>query len=203
MRLYRPCSLVSWLYPEAIFRIRTVDKVLYLTFDDGPDPESTPHILSLLDKYGIKAIFFCNGLAAQKYPALIDDIKLKGHVVGNHGHSHYDGWKTSDIVYCDDIKRASEFTSGTLFRPPYGHLTLRQYHVLKKSFRIVFWDIMPYDFDSKLGYKQSLAILKRKTRKGSVIVLHDKPGSSAGKILEDFSGSSISMGYRFELLRFN
>lgn len=203
MRLYRPCYLVSWLYPEALFRIKTDAKILYLTFDDGPDPESTPEILSLLDQFGIKAVFFCSGFAAQKYPALIDAIKLKGHTVGNHGYSHYDGWKTPAGVYCDDVIGASEFTSSSLFRPPYGHLTLKQYMILKDSYKIIFWDIMPYDFDSNHGYERSLAILKRKIRKGSVIVLHDKPGSSAIKILQEFPDKSKSMGYRFELLSFN
>lgn len=203
MRLYRPCIFSCWLYPEALFRVKTDLKIVYLSFDDGPDPESTPDILSLLDKFGIKAIFFCNGLAAQKYPFLVEAIKLKGHVIGNHGYSHYDGWKTPTKVYCDDVKHASEYTSGTLFRPPYGHLTLRQYMFLKNKFRIIFWDLMPYDFDSNLPYDRSVAILERKIRKGSVIVLHDKPGSSAVRILEEFFSRSKSNEYRFELLCFN
>lgn len=62
---------------------------------------------------------------------------------------------------------------------------------------------MPYDFDIRLGYERSLAVLKKKIRKGSVIVLHDKPGSLAKKILEEFFSASISMGYRFDLPVFN
>jgi peptidoglycan-N-acetylglucosamine deacetylase len=202
MRLYRLWSFFSWLYPEALFRIRTEEKVLYMSFDDGPDPESTPEILSLLDNFGVKAVFFCTGLAARKYPALVNAIRIKGHVIGNHGFSHFDGWKTPAGVYCEDVRRSSEYTSGNIFRPPYGHLTLRQYRLLKRTFKIFFWDVMPYDFDNKVGYERSLTILKRKIRKGSIIVLHDKPGSSAMKILEEFYSDAISRGYRFELLRF-
>jgi peptidoglycan-N-acetylglucosamine deacetylase len=199
MRLFRPFYLLSWLFPEALFRIRTDSKVLYLSFDDGPDPESTPGILTILDEYNIKAVFFCNGLAAQKYPDLIETLRIKGHVVGNHGYSHYDGWKTATGIYCDDIKRASEFTSATLFRPPYGHLTLSQYATLRKTFKIVFWDIMPYDFDIKFGKERSLFILKRYIRNGSLIVLHDTGKSYSRVFLDDFLKSSLKKGYQFAL----
>jgi peptidoglycan-N-acetylglucosamine deacetylase len=199
MRLYRPWFFLLWLYPEALFRIKTEFKILYLSFDDGPDPESTPEILSLLDNYGIKAVFFCSGLAAQKYPDLIDAIKLDGHIVGNHGYSHYDGWKTPTGVYCDDIKRASEFTSGSLFRPPYGHLTLKQYAILKKFWKIVFWDIMPYDFDADLGKERSLFVLNRYLRNGSIIVLHDTKKSLYREFLDDFLKGALKNGYQFGL----
>ena len=68
MRLFRPCFIAGWLYNDAIFRIRTGEKLLYLTFDDGPDPESTPEMLDILDKHFVKVLFFCNGKAAEKYP---------------------------------------------------------------------------------------------------------------------------------------
>jgi peptidoglycan/xylan/chitin deacetylase (PgdA/CDA1 family) len=95
MRLFRPCFIAGWLYPEAIFRIRTTEKLLCLTFDDGPDPGSTPQLLDILDKYNIKSLFFCDGRAAEKYPDLIKRMISRGHIIGNHGYSHLDGWRTS------------------------------------------------------------------------------------------------------------
>jgi len=71
MRLFRPCFIAGWLYPDAIFRIRTTEKLLCLTFDDGPDPDSTHQLLDILDKHDIKVLFFCDGRAAEKYPDLI------------------------------------------------------------------------------------------------------------------------------------
>jgi peptidoglycan-N-acetylglucosamine deacetylase len=198
MRLFRPGLIAECLYPEAVFRIKTTEKLLVLTFDDGPHPDSTPQILNILDSYSIKALFFCRGDAAEKYPMLVKEILSKGHVVGNHGYNHIKGWKTSNEKYLADIESAATLTSDTLFRPPYGSLSFRQYRNLKKKYKIVFWDLMPYDFDPSFGSNRSLQILKNKIRPGSVIVLHDKPDSAAMSILNEFLAFVIDEGYRVE-----
>jgi peptidoglycan/xylan/chitin deacetylase (PgdA/CDA1 family) len=197
MRLFRPGFFASYLYPEAIFRIKTTEKLLCLTFDDGPNPETTPKLLDLLDLYNIKALFFCDGRAAEIYPDLIIQITSKGHIIGNHGYKHLNGWKTSTEKYVADIKKAEANTSGSLFRPPYGRLRLRQYWKLKNKYKIIFWDVMPYDFDASFGSEKSLHILKNKIRSGSVIVLHENPGSAAIRILEEFLAFAVDKGYRF------
>jgi peptidoglycan/xylan/chitin deacetylase (PgdA/CDA1 family) len=199
MRHFRPCFLSRWLYPGALFRIRTSEKILCLTFDDGPDPGSTPELLDILDTLNVRAVFFCSGQAAKKYPELVNEIKLRGHIVGNHCYSHPDGWKTPVKKYCENTGLASQFTSGTIFRPPYGRIRLRQYWYLKKSFRIIFWDIMSYDYDRSFGAERSLHLLNRKIRPGSIIVLHDTPDSACKIILLEFIKNSISKGYRFEV----
>jgi peptidoglycan/xylan/chitin deacetylase (PgdA/CDA1 family) len=195
MRFYRPWFLLRCLYPEAIFRIRTSNRHFCLTFDDGPDPLSTPLILDILDSHQIKAIFFCDGKAAADHPHQMEEIKKRGHIIGNHGFDHPDGWKTSLVTFCNNIDSASELTSGELFRPPFGHLTIRQYMRLRRSFRIIFWDIMPYDFDEKMSVERSVAILQKKLRPGSVIVLHDSPRSSAVQILPRFLDFSSGIGF--------
>jgi peptidoglycan/xylan/chitin deacetylase (PgdA/CDA1 family) len=198
MRFYRPGFPACCLYPDAIFRIKTNDRNIYLSFDDGPDPESTPVLLEILKKHEVKAIFFCNGSKAEKYPVLINKILEYGHVIGNHSYGHPDGWRTLTIDYLSDISKASKFTSGNLFRPPYGHLKLKQYRILKKEFKIIFWDLMPYDFDVKFGKDRSLHILKKKIRPGSIIVLHDKPTSTALEFLEEFIIFAKGIGYEFK-----
>jgi peptidoglycan/xylan/chitin deacetylase (PgdA/CDA1 family) len=200
MRLFRPGFLAGWLYTEAIFRIKTTEKALYLTFDDGPDPVSTPKLLDILKGYNIKALFFCNGMEAEKYSGLISQILNEGHAVGNHGYSHLDGWRTNCESYLADTKRASAFTSDKIFRPPFGHLRFSQYRILKKKIKIVFWDLMPYDFDPTLGSKKSLEILKKKLRPGSIIVLHDKASSCVNSILDEYLNFALHKGYRFDLL---
>ncbi len=196
MRLFRPGFIACCLYPEAIFRIKTTEKLLCLTFDDGPNPDSTPQLLDILDQHQIKAVFFCDGRAAEKYPDLINQISSKGHIIGNHSYNHLNGWKTSTEKYVDDIDKAAALTSGSLFRPPYGRLRFEQYRKLKKKYKIVFWDLMPYDFDDSFGAENSLKILKSKIRPGSVIVLHDNPNSVAIKILEEFLTFAVKEGYR-------
>jgi len=197
MRLFRPCFLAGWLFPEAIFRIKTSDNILCLTFDDGPDPESTPQLLEILDKHQVRAIFFCSGEAAEKYPHLADMIKSKGHLKGNHTYSHLNGCLTSAARYCGDVNRAADFTSCRLFRPPYGCMRLSQYRIIKRDYRIVMWDVMPYDFDARFGSQRSLAILKEKIRPGSIIVLHDTATGSACDFLDDFIHFAKELKYRF------
>jgi len=200
MRLFRPFFIVRWLFPEAVIRVKTTEKILYLTFDDGPDPGSTPEILGILNKFNIRAVFFCNGKKAEKYPDLMGLIKSGGHIIGNHGYYHLSGWNTSSGKYAADIEKAASFTSSSLFRPPYGRLRKSQYLRLKKKFKIILWDLMPYDFDKSFGAGNVLDILKNKVRKGTVIVLHDTSISVARDILNEFIGYSLQEGYRFDIL---
>lgn len=200
MRLYRPFFLMKILYPGAVFRQEVSGKELFLTFDDGPDPVSTPLILDILGRYSVKAVFFCTGKEAQKYPWLMSAIRSGGHLAGNHGYRHLDGWKTSTSVYLRNIKKASESTSSSLMRPPYGRIRLHQYRELSAEYTIVFWDLMPFDFDKRLSPAKVLETMKSKARPGSVIVLHDTSASKAAVILEEFIKSSIDEGFSFSLL---
>jgi peptidoglycan-N-acetylglucosamine deacetylase len=202
MRLFRPCFIAGWLYPDAIFRIRTTEKLLYLTFDDGPCPDSTPQLLDILDKYSIKALFFCDGKAAENQTDLITLMTSRGHLIGNHGYHHHDGWITSLNKYADDVINAAPFTSSVIFRPPYGRMRINQYRKLRETYKIVLWDIMPYDFDTSFGSANSLRVLKNKIRPGSIIVLHDTPDSGANNILDEFLTFAIRSDYRFELPNF-
>jgi peptidoglycan/xylan/chitin deacetylase (PgdA/CDA1 family) len=197
MRLFRPFFLLRLVYPEAIFRVRTTEKELCLTFDDGPHPDTTPHILEILEARNVKAVFFCSGREAEKYPELVNLILLKGHLIGNHGYIHLNGWKTNVSEYIENAARAELFTSPGLFRPPYGRIRLAQYCTLVKKYRIVFWDLMPYDFDEKIDSKRVLNILKKKIRPGSVIVLHDKTSSLCLSFLEEFIKYAEDDGYKF------
>jgi peptidoglycan/xylan/chitin deacetylase (PgdA/CDA1 family) len=197
MRLFRPWSISRYLYPEGLFRIKTEEKILCLTFDDGPDPGSTPILLEILEKYQVKALFFCTGNSAEKYPELIDAIRKNGHNIGNHSYSHPDGWKTRTRRYCDDAMNAARVTSDTYYRPPYGHMTISQYLEIRKTYKIFFWDIMVYDFDKNFSAERSLRLLTRRIRPGSIIVLHDSTQSTCNSFINDFIMISLSKGYRF------
>lgn len=199
MRLFRPMFLAPTLFPEALFRIKSTEKILTLTFDDGPHPSSTISILETIEKYNIRAIFFCTGKSAKEYPELIARIKSGGHLIGNHSFSHKDGLRTKSGDYINDVAIANEYTSANLFRPPFGRMTPAQYRILKRSYNIVMWDLMAYDFDSGYCTNQVLGTLKKMIRPGSIIVLHDTPASSADEVLEDFIKYSLMMGYRFEI----
>ena len=200
MRMYGRPFPAGLIYPDALFSVKSAGRKLYLTFDDGPDPDATPFVLDVLKKYGIRATFFCTGSRVTSSPALFARIAAEGHATGNHGYSHLNGLKTPVRKYCADIMRGREVTCSNLFRPPYGRLRRRQYKILERSMRIVFWDVMPYDFDNTLDPSASLAALKRRLRPGSVIVLHDTSGSHALSYLEQFIKSALSLGYSFAVL---
>jgi peptidoglycan/xylan/chitin deacetylase (PgdA/CDA1 family) len=199
IRLYRPLFISRVFYRRALFRIRTRERSLCLTFDDGPFTGSTENILQILEKLNVKAMFFCCGNQASENNYLIEKIRSGGHIIGNHGFQHLDGFRTSFSSYLNNAVSASQLTSGNFFRPPYGRITPRQYSALSKSFRIIMWDLMAYDFDSSFGADRSLAVLKRKIRKGSIIVLHDKPESTAHEFLEEFLDYCLKEGYTFVL----
>lgn len=202
MRLFRPPVIARLIYPEALFRMNTRENELCLTFDDGPDPESTPEVLEILRSRRLNSVFFCCGHNAEKYPDLTWEILKENHLIGNHGFKHLNGWRTGIKEYIEDIKRASRLTSGSLFRPPYGSLHPDQYKELRKSFNIVFWDLMAYDWDPEFGKEGSLRILKEKIRPGSVIVLHDKSTSALKSFLGEFLDYATESGYRFVVPEF-
>jgi peptidoglycan/xylan/chitin deacetylase (PgdA/CDA1 family) len=133
----------------------------------------------------------------QASPGLFARVAAEGHTIGNHGFSHLNGLTTSIRAYCSDILRGRDITCSNLFRPPYGRLRVRQYRILERSMRIVFWDLMPYDFDRKLSPEHSYSILLRRIRPGSVIVLHDTASSSAALYLDRFIQKALEEGYSF------
>ncbi len=197
MRLFRPVFFARLLYPEALFRMKTDRKELVLTFDDGPDQESTPVLLDILDDHKVKALFFCTGNKAEKNPHLVSLIRSKGHIVCNHGYDHPDGMKISLDDYLDDVSHAAVFTSSVIFRPPYGRMRISQYRELIKRYKIILWDLMPYDFDRKMGKDKCLDVLEKKLRPGSVIVLHDTPSSLLISFLDEFLSFAADKGFGF------
>lgn len=188
------------IYPDAVYRIEGQGRRLFLTFDDGPDPESTPMILDILRARGVPATFFCTGSRVLAFPGLFARIAAEGHTTGNHGFGHLNGLTTPVRTYCADIFRGRDITCSNLFRPPYGRLRIRQYLILERSMKIVFWDVMPYDFDNRISPEHSGRILRQRIRPGSVIVLHDKCSGSASVFLGSFLDRALDEGWSFGTL---
>jgi peptidoglycan/xylan/chitin deacetylase (PgdA/CDA1 family) len=114
-----------WLravYPFFIWKINTDEKVLYLTFDDGPHKTATPFVLDELKKYNAKATFFCVGNNVVIHSDIYQRILEEGHAVGNHTYHHLNGWKSTDKLYIKDIYEAAREIDSSLFRPPYGRI---------------------------------------------------------------------------------
>jgi peptidoglycan/xylan/chitin deacetylase (PgdA/CDA1 family) len=166
-------SIFPLIAPNVTWKVKTSDKVLYLTFDDGPHPTITPLVLSILDEYNAKATFFCVGENVTKYPDTFNQIIRKGHAVGNHTYNHIKGWQNTNEVYFDNIKKANEVIHSNLFRPPYGRIKPSQIKMLKHDYRIIMWSILTRDYDKNLNPHIALKQLNKLTKPGDVIVFHD------------------------------
>ena len=174
MLIEQPPLLYRILFPEAIWRIkRKKQRVVYLTFDDGPIPEVTPWVLDTLDKYDIKATFFMVGDNARRHPWLVEEIKKRGHSYGNHTMHHLQGFKVSTLRYMRDITEANDYIDSTLFRPPHGLMRWSQAKAIKDRYNIVMYDLVTRDYSYKLNGEEVLANVRHYVRNGSIIVFHD------------------------------
>lgn len=164
------------LIPGISFSLSGEKQAVYLTFDDGPNPETTPRILELLAKHDAKATFFCLGLNVEKYPAAYDSILAEGHAIGNHSWSHPNGWLTGTRKYLENIERASEMIRSNLFRPPYGRITPGQYLRLRKKYEIIMWTRQFADY--RKNFDPAVSSLSG-IHPGDILVMHDSVKTSA------------------------
>ena len=192
------------LYPSFIWNVNTSEKILYLTFDDGPHPEATPFVLNELKKFDALATFFCIGKNVADHPDIYNRILKEGHSVGNHTYSHYNGWRVKNDVYLKDVLEASRYIDSSLFRPPYGKITLFQARqlppVMKGSkVKVIMWDVVSGDFDEKVSKQKCLENVIFNSKQGSIIVFHDseKTFSKIEYVLPKVLDFFAKKGYRF------
>jgi len=173
--------IVKKIFSNQVWDLPNTEQKIYLTFDDGPTPEVTEWVLSVLQRYQIKATFFCIGDNIRKHPELFKKIILQGHAIGNHTFNHLQGWKTPDKTYLEnvalcrtEITKTVETVQTNLFRPPYGKIRLSQSAKLRKSgYKIIMWDVLSADFDAKTAPEKCLKNVVNNTTQGSIIVFHD------------------------------
>ena len=186
MIIEQPAKWLRWLYPKAIWRMDSSERSIYLTFDDGPIPESTPFLLETLDKYGVKATFFVVGENVRKYPELFRQIVERGHQIGNHTNHHLGSFKHWTVTYLIDTYEcqllikgeaslSGEKSEGTmpLFRPPHGWMRHSIYYWLSKRYRIVMWDLVTRDYSKWLTAADVYDNVRRYARNGSIVTFHD------------------------------
>ncbi len=204
MRRFHYPKWFQVFYPESVWGfLRQDNKTLYLSFDDGPHPVQTRWVLDCLATHNVKATFFCLGKQAAEYPELMEEIKLKGHQIGNHTMNHLNGFKTPLETYCDDVKEASKYIASNLFRPPYGKLTPKQFKRLKTmGYKTVFWSVLTYDFDQNLNPAKIFKQIKR-AKSGDILVFHDAPKAfeNLKVVLPETIRYFRAKGYDFDTIR--
>ena len=173
MIIEQPTRWIRWAYPKAVWRMDPNEHSVYLTFDDGPIPQSTPFLLETLAKYDIKATFFMVGENVEKYPELYQQIVDAGHQVGNHTFNHLGAFKHWTITYIINTYKANQLIRSHLFRPPHGIMRFSEYYWLNKNFDIIMWDVVTRDYSKWMTAEDIVNNVKKYTRNGSIITFHD------------------------------
>lgn len=157
----------------------TEQGVIYLSFDDGPDPRFTPRILDLLDLYQLRASFFVVGETCERYPALLKRIHRQGHAVGNHSYSHCHPWLISNRRARQEVRRAYRTIADIcaepprLFRPPHGRkrtAMLREARAL--GMETMLWTRSAIDWGI-LARADSIARRLAGSKSGDILLCHD------------------------------
>lgn len=195
----RPSRLFRMLFPGGHFRLTGGGRRVFLTFDDGPIPEVTPWVLDQLDGYGIKATFFMVGDNARRHPELVEEVRRRGHEVGNHTMHHLQGAKVTTMRYLRDVEEADALLHSRLFRPPHGWLRPRQARAMVRKYHLVMYDLVTRDYSRRLTAAQVFDNVRQLARPGAIIVFHDslKSWPRLQTALPQSIEWLISQGYTF------
>ena len=173
MIIEQPSLWLRWAYPDALWRMNSHERAVYLTFDDGPVPEITPFVLETLRQQQVKATFFMVGDNVRKHPQLYEQVVAEGHRIGNHTFNHLGGFRHGIRSYLNNVEKANQLLHTDLFRPPHGWLKWEQYFFLRRNYQLVMWDVVTRDYSKRLNAQQVFNNVKRYTRPGSIITFHD------------------------------
>lgn len=174
-----------------------------LTFDDGPAKATTPRLLDLLAKRGVKATFFVLGESAKDNPDILKREVAEGHEIGNHSWNHPNLSSKSD----DFVRNQIQQTQDTVFhltglkpkvmRPPYGAFTERQKRWAHEEFgmNVAMWEVDPYDW-KKPGPSVVARRILEATKPGAIILVHDIHAPTIDAMPEVIDGL-LAKGYKF------
>jgi peptidoglycan/xylan/chitin deacetylase (PgdA/CDA1 family) len=201
---YGSASIRSDFYCRVLFPVKTDDKVIALTFDDGPDKVVTPVILDILKENNIKALFFCIGEKVTENREIIKRIDTEGHIIGNHSFTHhffFDLFRKekmqSELEMCDNIIRSILNRKIKLFRPPYGVINPALASVIKrKGYYVIGWSLKSKDTvikDDELLFMR----LVKKLSKSNILLFHDTMKVTT-LVLDKYIKFAKEKNYRFE-----
>lgn len=162
-----------------IYHQYCAEKLVALTYDDGPNPDFTPHFLTLLEKYQVKATFFLIGKNVEKYSEMAQSILLAKHELANHSYSHVNlslepQKVPEEIEKIEEILKKLGVKGIINFRPPFGNCSMELFqYICQKEIPLIAWNICPEDY----LYQNSSQMIARKVinnvNPGSIILLHD------------------------------
>ncbi|MGN6303000.1 MAG: polysaccharide deacetylase family protein [Angustibacter sp.] len=190
--------------PDGVFAVSTSRRMVALTFDDGPDPAYTPHVLDLLDHYDARATFFTVGVNALVWRDLAQEVVRRGHTVANHTHSH------ADLYLMGRPAVTAELGQGTadllsvglprpgLFRPPKGWTSPTVARVADRlGLRTAFWtQCVEALHPATTAPRDVAALMVRRAAPGQILLAHD-----GGRVMCP-DGQTIDRSATMEVLPF-
>jgi peptidoglycan/xylan/chitin deacetylase (PgdA/CDA1 family) len=205
----------SQLYGRTLCRVPGAERLVALTYDDGPNPRATETLLDVLDRHGARATFLVIGRWVEREPALVRAIADRGHALGNHTWSHptmplrSDRRIRAELRRCRDVVEAagavfSEVSGRALVRPPYGHRRPGTLRTLRAAGYVpLLWSITCFDW-RRAATARAIARRGIRARGGDIVLLHD--GSDVGigaersqtiAATEEILLRGAAVGYRF------
>lgn len=190
-------------YPNImLYKADTLEKVLALTFDDGPDVRYTPLILDVLKKHDVKATFFLLGTRVDRYPQVAKRIAEEGHTIGNHTYWHPDLTQSGPEQLTWEIEKNAEALEATIgetssyFRAPYGALNETLVEKLGElGYRGIGWSVDSLDWKS-LSKDEIIDHMIQGVHPGAIILMH-----SAGHWSQNLSGTVAALDELIPLLQ--
>ena len=179
---------------------------LYLTFDDGPDPEHTPRLLDLLALHAAKATFFVIGEKAERHPALLRRIVDEGHALGNHSWSHPRierlpaRERRDEIDRTDRLLQAVDGCARHDFRPPRGAASAGMlFDCMRHGHRVAYWSYDSLDYSMRPAGELIAGMREHPVRPGDIVLMHDDSAHSF-EMLRKLLPEWESAGYAFKAL---
>lgn len=202
--------LAPWVFGEAFYKVQTTEKMVALTFDDGPDPRYTEEIAQILHDAGIKGTFFMMGSHAAQYPEIVQMVIAQGHEIGNHTWSHPSlklkspQFIRGELEATDQLLHELGYDQPIPFRSPYGHSWFTLPHVLKQRQQAnVLWTVQMNDWKPEKP-DVMMQLLAPKFDNGAIILLHDGDGESEGAdrsntviLVKQILDKYLAEGYQF------
>lgn len=212
MRIFKGLLSIFWfsvlsfsVVAEPIRMIQTTEKVVALTFDDGPHPKYTREILDILDKHQVVGTFFVLGSSVLTYPKIVKEMIQKGHEIGNHSMNHNSFKKRSEqkiikeVLEVDRLIKDLGYPHEIHFRSPYGHLSKRITKALESlNKKHILFSYLPKDWENPRAQVITQRILTR-IEPGFIITLHDggKGRTPTVQATEEIIIALKEKGYQF------
>jgi len=200
--IYKGATSRSYqLFGELIHEINIDQKVVALTFDDGPT-KNVDQLLPLLEKYDAKSTFFLIGQDIEKYPEEAKKLVEAGHQIGNHTYSHKrmvfksPSFIKKEIEKTDELIRNSGYEGDIDFRPPYGKKLIGlPYYLQKQNKETIMWNLEPDTYFTTAAEKADYVIKNMKP--GSIILMHPMYNQTELQAVEEILKRLTNEGYTF------